>query len=93
MKSIKKIAAVAAALTAAVTLSGCVAAESTDGIPDNGNEIVGDGGVLPPEAEAPETELPDNQKPPAQPVPQVKKASYVNVTTSGVNIRSGAGTG
>lgn len=93
MKSIKKIAAVAAALTAAVTLSGCVAAESTDGISDNGNEIVGDGGVLPPEAEAPETESPDNQKPPAQPVPQVKKASYVNVTTSGVNIRSGAGTG
>ena len=41
-----------------------------------------------------DTQKPEDQPPaaPEIPVPQIKTVSYLNVTSDGVNIRSGAGT-
>ncbi len=89
----KRFAAIAAALATAVTLSGCAAAnepldEEVDieidvRDPETGEEI-------PPEIGQP-GEIIEPETPVV--VPKVLTVSYVNVTSNGVNIRSGAGTG
>lgn len=88
MKKFKNIAAVAAALATAVTLSGCAASDINDAedtIDDNfGVEI-------PDEGNAP-ADTPDD-KPIEIEVPKVLTVSYLHVKSDGVNIRSGAGTG
>lgn len=88
MKKFKNIAAVAAALATAVTLSGCAASDINDAedtIDDNfGVEI-------PDEGNAP-ADTPDD-KPIEIEVPKVLTVSYLHVKSYGVNIRSGAGTG
>lgn len=89
MKKFKNIAAVAAALATAVTLSGCAASD----INDAENEIKDEnfGVEIPDEGNAP-ADTPDD-KPIEIEVPKVLTVSYVNVLSDGVNIRSGAGTG
>lgn len=78
-----KLAAVAAAVTVAATMAGC-ASQSVGDSKDNNYEITEEMPVVPP-ADTPAVSVPE---PPA-----VKKASYIKVTTEGVNIRAGAGTG
>lgn len=108
MRVNKRIATLAAAVTVAVTLSGCAAAnvnrEGTTG-DENITENILNGvtpvepGILtvPPAEELPATlQNPASQQPttqnPATPEPQEKVISYISVTSSGVKIRSGAGT-
>lgn len=102
-EKITKLAAVAAAITMAITLGGC--ATSRKKIENEGNnEIIGQdpdeiigGNEQPPEIQFPEEPtVPDEEeKPVEQPKPEppkVKTVSYLTATTNGVNIRSGAGT-
>ncbi|MDE6613059.1 MAG: C40 family peptidase [Clostridia bacterium] len=94
----KKAAAAIAAFAAAVTLSGCAAAQDKDTI-YNETEIIQPGL---PEVEAPPEqvpELPEEEKPEETPTtpgdtqpPAVKNITYMTVTSDGVNIRSGSGT-
>lgn len=88
MKKFKNIAAVAAALATAVTLSGCAASDINDA-EDTIDENFGL--EIPDEGNAP-ADTPDD-KPIEIEVPKVLTVSYVNVLSDGVNIRSGAGTG
>ena len=105
MNKSKKFAAALAAVAAAVTLGGCVATNAGDGndnfaggIPPEEIEIPSDRfpeDQPPADIEIPsDTQKPEDQPPaePEIPVPQIKTVSYLNVTSDGVNIRSGAGT-
>ncbi len=89
MKKFKNIAAVAAALATAVTLSGCAAADISDA--ENGTKDENYGVQAPIEGNAP-TDTPDDKPIVDIEIPQVLTVSYVNVLSDGVNIRSGAGT-
>lgn len=95
----KNVAAAIAAFAAAVTLSGCATAKDND-IIYNDTEIT--------EQEPADTQIPPQQLPefpeeekpeevPAAPadsqIPTVRNITYMTVTSDGVNIRSGAGTG
>ena len=86
MTNIKKIAAIAAAFGAALTITGCATANGGENennyTEENRYEI---SGGQAPEIQTPEITVPE--------VPKVKTASYINVKSDGVNIRSGAGTG
>lgn len=96
----KGIAAAAAALTTIVTLSGCVAADmlgetESDGnveavLPDVTPDVPPDI-VVPDSPETGKPSEPEADKPVTQPVSN--KITYLTVTSDGVNIRSGAGTG
>lgn len=80
----KKFAAVAAAFAAAATFAGCSTSPAAEDI-ENDYSVEEE---LPPEQPEEET--------PAVSVPEpseVKKASYIKITSDSVNIRSGAGTG
>ena len=90
MKNFKNIAAVAAALATAVTLSGCAASDISDA--ENGTKDENYGVQAPIEGNAP-TDTPDDKPTVDIEIPQVLTVSYVNVLSDGVNIRSGAGTG
>ncbi len=89
MKKFKNIAAVAAALATAVTLSGCAASDISDA--ENGTKDENYGVQAPIEGNAP-TDTPDDKPIVDIEIPQVLTVSYVNVLSDGVNIRSGAGT-
>ena len=89
MKNFKNIAAVAAALATAVTLSGCAASDISDA--ENGTKDENYGVQAPIEGNAP-TDTPDDKPTVDIEIPQVLTVSYVNVLSDGVNIRSGAGT-
>ncbi len=89
MKKFKNIAAVAAALATAVTLSGCAASDISDA--ENGTNDENYGVQAPIEGNAP-TDTPDDKPIVDIEIPQVLTVSYVNVLSDGVNIRSGAGT-
>ncbi len=89
MKKFKNIAAVAAALATAVTLSGCAASDISDA--ENGTKDENYGVQAPIEGNAP-TDTPDDKPIIDIEIPQVLTVSYVNVLSDGVNIRSGAGT-
>ncbi len=89
MKNFKNIAAVAAALATAVTLSGCAASDISDA--ENGTKDENYGVQAPIEGNAP-TDTPDDKPIVDIEIPQVLTVSYVNVLSDGVNIRSGAGT-
>ncbi len=103
----KKIAALAGALTVALTMSGCATASGGSGedpdtditqrFPDDENSA---GYVKPPEIQIPPDgeEIPEPNVPAVKPLPEpeppkVKTVSYISVTADGVAIRSGAGTG
>ncbi len=101
---IKKLAAVAAALTLSVTLVGCSNINNADRNEDDinvSNPIPDDtitDNVTPPEPEGPSLTPPDS-KPDAEPdkpvvdtKPTVKTVTYLMANTDGLNIRSGAGT-
>lgn len=97
MKTAKKIAAVAAALTMTVSLGGCLAEESVLPGADAGQQ---EEEVLPPETEQEteggetSSEEPKTEPPVETPVtPAVRTVTYVMVTGDGVNIRTGAGSG
>jgi len=100
---LRKLAAIAAALTMAVTMSGCASVpkkiENDENVEISGRdpEDVEGGGEQQPEVQTPEESNPQvAPKPddrPAVQEPQVKKVSYFTTTADGVNIRSGAGTG
>ncbi|MDE7082171.1 MAG: C40 family peptidase [Clostridia bacterium] len=97
MKIFLRAASAALALIATVTVAGCAAADGTD--------IEEDVGVVAPlpdlgDPDFPETDIPETEAPPAAepeipevPEPTVNTVSYILLNTSGVNIRSGAGTG
>lgn len=103
---LKKLAAVAAALTMTVSLGGCAVTakkepegeetDITERLPDTGGE--GENVVTPPEIETPPVaEEPAAPEAPGEPVvpeapPKAKTVSYITATASGVNLRSGAGT-
>ena len=89
MKKFKNIAAVAAALATAVTLSGCAASDISDA--ENGTKDENYGVQAPIEGNAP-TDTPDDKPIVDIEIPQVLTVSYVNVLSDGVNSRSGAGT-
>ena len=98
MKSkLKKLAAVAAALTMTASLGGCAVAaqKEPDGEQTDITEQLPDtelDGTRPPEVEAPPaTEAPSTPSVPEEP-PKAKTVSYITTTTNGVNLRSGAGT-
>ncbi len=98
MKSkIKKLAAVAAALTMTASLGGCAVAaqKEPDGEQTDITEQLPDtelDGTRPPEVEAPPaTDAPSTPSVPEEP-PKAKTVSYITTTTNGVNLRSGAGT-
>lgn len=90
----KKIAAIAAAVTVAATMSGCAAAGGDAGA---GDEIFENPPDIPAEQLPPEEESPPAADIPAISVPEeppaVKTVRYISVTGDNVNIRSGAGTG
>lgn len=90
----KKIAAIAAAVTVAATMSGCAAAGADAG---TGDEIFENPPDIPAEQLPPEEESPPAADIPAISVPEeppaVKTVRYISVTGDNVNIRSGAGTG
>ena len=102
MKKFKSAAAALAALATVVTMSGCTAAGSADEDIENGSEIVAPetpdvpSRPQPPPVTDPEAggeELPPEEEGPVVPEPpKVKKITYINVLSEGVNIRSGAGT-
>lgn len=85
MNKFKTVAAMAAALLATATLGGCAAVNDTY---DKDEDIKTT--QQPPETEQPETNTGTEI---TVSVPQVLTVSYISVTTDGVNIRSGAGTG
>lgn len=103
----KEIAAVAAALVAAATLSGCAAngdSVPSDAIENNAEVLLPSEGGLPSEGEeevlAPAegsvgTEEPEQEEEQVNEAvrPSVKTASYISVAGDNVNIRTGAGTG
>lgn len=96
MKKTKTVIAALAALATAVTVGGCATPENSGDIADN------DTGIIAPDENLPENpvlpELPEEtppsteQKPVVPDPPKPKTVTYLNVTTNGVNIRSGAGT-
>ncbi len=103
MKKSKRIAATLAAFAAAITLSGCAAngaynGEQNDNVADN-IEIDAPTEIIPPATITPVPDKPETGQPPEEEdapsvvVPSVKTVTYIGVTTNGVNIRSGAGTG
>lgn len=79
----KHFAAAAAAFAVAVTMAGCSAPTDAD---NNDNNYETSGGL----PEAPPTDAPTVSVPEE---PELTTVSYIQVTTNGVNIRSGAGTG
>ena len=91
MKFNKKLAALAAALTLAVTMSGCAAAKHGDK-DENQTEISEGYENEIPSTEQTEGETPVVAKPAETEVPKITKVSYITVTANSVNIRSGAGT-
>ena len=91
MKINKQLAALTAAFTLAVTMSGCAAASR--GESDRTQTEISEGyeNELPAE-EGPAEEIPAVTQKPVDPVvPKVSKVSYITVTSGNVNIRSGAG--
>ena len=94
MNKAKKITAVLGAFALAVTLGGCASVEAPDSSTNEeyiNNEITGqypelNNPAIPEEGEGGNNTIEVE-------VPKAKTASYVNVKTEGVNIRSGAGTG
>lgn len=84
----KKIAAIAAAVTVAATMSGCVTAGGDAGA---GDEIFENPPDIPAEQLPPEEESPPAISVPEEP-PAVKSVRYISVTGDNVNIRTGAGT-
>lgn len=94
----KKLVAAVAAFAAAVTLSGCAAAQENEEIHEE-FEVTEEDNVQSPSENTPPvqnpSELPEVSEPDkpadAQP-PAVKRISYICVTGTGVAIRSGAGT-
>ena len=78
MNKFKTVAAAAAALLATATLGGCAAVKDTYDREEE-TEI--------------NQQLPETGEEITVSVPKVLTVSYLNVTTDGVNIRSGAGTG
>ena len=85
MNKFKTVSAIAAAILATVTLGGCAAANDT--YDDENIEITN-----PSVPEKPEENGGNEADIPVE-VPKVLTVSYINVTSDGVNIRSGAGTG
>ena len=85
MNKFKTVAVLAVALLSAATLGGCAAADDTYEKEENINIT----------QQIPETEQPEVNGGTEIPVvvPKVRTVSYLNVTSDGVNIRSGAGTG
>ncbi len=77
----KYFAAAVAAFAVAVTMAGCSAPSDADNI-ENDFDISEELPEIPPEENKPEVSLPQKQT-----------ASYIKVTSDGVNIRTGAGTG
>lgn len=105
MKSnLKKLAAIAAALTMTAALGGCAVSakkkpegEEIDITEQNHEEFNGgEIGLLPPEIVLPE-ENPAEEQPAPEPqipavAPKAKTVSYITATTNNVNLRAGAGT-
>lgn len=103
-KNLTMLAATIAAITMAATFSGCASARKKNDYGDNyeisGNDPEETGG----NEQTPEIQLPEEapqtpavpEKPAEEPKPEepkVKKVSYISPSSSGVNLRSGAGTG
>lgn len=89
MKNAKKLAVFAIAIATAATMTGCAATDIIEGSGRPDDEITE---TLPPAADLPEApSLPD--VPVVDTTPKVPTVAYINVLKSGVNIRSGAGTG
>ena len=88
MKKLIGIAAIAAALIPAAVLGGCTAKNKNE-------QEKGESGIIweQPQTEIPEVQLPEQNEPEQPVIPAVKTASYIKLTSDGVNIRSGAGTG
>lgn len=86
----KKIIAIAGAVITAAMLGGCATTADTAYETELPNETYTE--VNEQQPEAPTVVIPDPEEQPTTPVPQIKTVSYVNITGSGVCVRSGAGT-
>ncbi|MDE7329980.1 MAG: C40 family peptidase [Clostridia bacterium] len=101
MKKFKTAVAAVAALATVITMSGCTAVGGNEPDERESEEIFAPGDTIEPElpvlpnepAEEQPEEIPPAEEEPIIPeTPKAKTVSYINVTSSGVNIRSGAGT-